>query len=597
MKNKINSNTSEKEFSKKKNIWRDFWVLLKPFHKKFYLLLLLIIAIEGLSLIHPYLLKILIDKLTSLEFGELKDIVYLIFFLFVSEQGVSLAFYLRDRLYFKEFFKIEYFLQVKSQEKLLSLSLNYHEKENTGNKIIKIDRGIQKILDLIDNITWEVVPTVIQLVIAMTVLAIIDWRFSLIIFLFAPFFLFITFYVNKVIYPFRKNRYKKGEEAAGKMAQSIVNINAVKSFVQEKREAREFEKIRNEVKNDGTKEWQKLANYKFGRNAVIDLGRTFVLMLAAWLVYSSQISIGSLVFVITLSEKTFFSLYRLSRVYDRVEEGVVAIERLLKVFNEKQDIKNKKNAIKPSDISGNIVFNKVDFSYNSAKEKALHDVNIEIKAGEVTALVGPSGGGKTTVARMIYRHYDPSRGNIKLDGVDLRDYDLYGFRKFISIVPQEVEIFNASVRDNIAYARPTASQREIVEAARIANAEEFILKLSEKYKTKVGERGIKLSGGQRQRIGIARAILADPKILIFDEATSNLDSYSEKLIQVAMDKITRDRTVIIIAHRLSTIKKADKIIVLSEGMITEQGSHSELAKKTSGIYAKLIKLQEMGELS
>jgi len=183
-----------------------------------------------------------------------------------------------------------------------------------------------------------------------------------------------------------------------------------------------------------------------------------------------------------------------------------------------------------------------------------------------------------------------------LDGVDLRDYDLYGFRRFISIVPQEVEIFDASVRDNIAYAQPSGTQKEVEEAARVANAEEFILKLSEKYKTKVGERGIKLSGGQRQRIGIARAILANPRILIFDEATSNLDSYSEQLIQTAMDKITKNRTVIIIAHRLSTIKKADKIIVLSEGTITEQGNHNELAKKTSGIYAKLIKLQEMGEV-
>ena len=197
---------------------------------------------------------------------------------------------------------------------------------------------------------------------------------------------------------------------------------------------------------------------------------------------------------------------------------------------------------------------------------------------------------------MIYRHYDPDKGGVLLDGKELRDYDLYAFRRFIAIVPQEVEIFNSSVRENITYAKPNASWREIQAAARIANAEEFINELKEKYNTLVGERGIKLSGGQRQRIGIARAILANPKILIFDEATSSLDSYSERLIQEAMGKVSRGRTVIIIAHRFSTIKRADKIVVLEKGKVVEEGSHFELAKSDGGLYQKLIKLQEMGDV-
>ena len=197
---------------------------------------------------------------------------------------------------------------------------------------------------------------------------------------------------------------------------------------------------------------------------------------------------------------------------------------------------------------------------------------------------------------MIYRHYDPQVGRVLLDGKDLRDYDIYSFRKFLAIVPQEVEIFDLTVSENIAYAKPNASRKEIEAAARIANAEEFISKLSKGYDTMVGERGIKLSGGQRQRLGIARAILTNPKILIFDEATSNLDSQSEVLISEAMEKISRDRTMIIIAHRLSTIKKADKIIVLENGKVAEAGSHAELARVKGGLYAKLIKLQAMGEV-
>ncbi|MFZ2834920.1 MAG: ATP-binding cassette domain-containing protein, partial [Candidatus Moraniibacteriota bacterium] len=200
------------------------------------------------------------------------------------------------------------------------------------------------------------------------------------------------------------------------------------------------------------------------------------------------------------------------------------------------------------------------------------------------------------VVRMIYRHYDPSGGQILLDGKDLKDYDLYAFRRFIAIVPQEVEIFDTSVRDNISYAKPNATISEIKAAARIANAEEFILQLKDGYNTTVGERGIKLSGGQRQRLGIARAILANPRILIFDEATSSLDSYSERLIQDAMDKISKNRTVILIAHRLSTIKKADKIIVLERGKVVEQGNHLELSRVNGGLYHKLIKLQEVGDV-
>ena len=197
---------------------------------------------------------------------------------------------------------------------------------------------------------------------------------------------------------------------------------------------------------------------------------------------------------------------------------------------------------------------------------------------------------------MIYRHYDPIEGEIILDRKNLKEYDLYAFRKFIAIVPQEVEVFSTTVKENISYAKPRASFSEIQSAARIANAEEFINNLKEGYDTMVGERGIKLSGGQRQRLGIARAILANPRILIFDEATSSLDSYSEKLIQEAMEKIRKNRTVIIIAHRLSTIKKADKIIVLENGKVVEEGSHFELARSEGGLYQKLINLQKMGDV-
>jgi len=277
-------------------------------------------------------------------------------------------------------------------------------------------------------------------------------------------------------------------------------------------------------------------------------------------------------------------------------ESSEAVERLYLLSTEESEIENNLNGLKPKKIEGQIEFKKVTFHYKDSDGRALDNTSFKINSGCATALVGPSGGGKTTVVRMIYRHYDPSGGQILLDGKDLRDYDLHAFRKFMAIVPQEVEIFDLSVKENIAYAKPKANMDEVVAAARIANAEEFILQLSDGYNTVVGERGIKLSGGQRQRIGIARAILANPKILIFDEATSNLDSQSERLIQDAMDKICKNRTVILIAHRLSTIRKTDKIIVLEKGKVIEYGSHHELAKSDGGLYQKLLQLQQMGDV-
>lgn len=593
---KQNKKTNNQPKTDIKGFWLRLWKLLAPLQKQMKILLGFIVVFEAFRLIGPYLLKLIIDSLTNFSTDEILPIIYLIVLMFLSEQFTSLLDYYKDKIIFKLLVKIEYYLPVEAEKKLVYLSLSYHEKEGTGNKIIKIERGLQKIIDLIANMSWEVGPTLVQLVMTLIVLIIVDWRFGLSFMFFAPLFIFITYKVNKDLSPLRKQRHEDYEVASGKMGQSIININTVKSFVQEKREVREYSTIKNMIRTNELKEWLKMLKFGLGRNLVIDLGRISMLFLGAYFIWKNNMSIGTLVFVITLSEKSYFSLWRLSRIYDRVEEGAEAVNRFVKLLNEETDIKNPKNGFRPNNIVGQVKFKNVNFRYDKDSSLALKDVNLNINSGCVTALVGPSGGGKTTVARMIYRHYDPQSGKVLLDDKDLKVYDLYGFRKFIAIVPQEVEIFNTSIRDNIAYARPQASFQEIKAAARIANAEEFIAKLLKKYNTLVGERGIKLSGGQRQRVGIARAILANPRILIFDEATSNLDSYSEKLIQAAIEKIRKGRTMIIIAHRLSTIKRADKIIVLEDGQVVDEGSHYELARAGSGLYAKLLKLQRMGDV-
>jgi ABC-type multidrug transport system fused ATPase/permease subunit len=461
---------------------------------------------------------------------------------------------------------------------------------------VKIDRGIDRIRELLLSLFWEIIPTFFQIIFTTIVLFWVSVWFGVTILFFVPIFVWITLKVNKKVHPQRIKIYKKGEEASGLMTQSIININTVKSFVQEKLEVEKFRKINRTIQDNVLRVFGSTMNYNLLRTLVINLGRTTILFFGIYLIWKGMVTIGSLVFVISISEKALISLFRISRLYDNIMESSEPVARLYELNLEEARIKNPVNGIKPKNLQGEIEFRNVSYAYSDNSRKALRDVSFKIKPHQMTALVGPSGGGKTTSARMIFRHYDPQKGAVLLDGEDLRKYDLPSFRKQIAIVPQDVEVFNNSIKENIAYARPEASFAEIKKAAQIANAEEFINNLEKGYDTEVGERGIKLSGGQRQRIGIARAILADPKILIFDEATSNLDSYSEKLIQEAMEKIRKNRTVIVIAHRLSTIKKSDQIFVLEDGQLVEKGTHTQLAQEKCGLYRKLIDLQKIHQV-
>ena len=579
-----------------KGFWLRLWELLAPKHGSMKKVISLMFVVEITRLAGPYVLKLIIDTITNFSIEKAGYIAILIIVMFLVNEIVSFLQFTNDKRIFRILADTESDLAGKAHKKLIYLGLGYHEKENSGAKVSKVQRGVDKISDLLGNLFWEVAPTILQIIFTTIVLFWVDWRFGMVIMFFVPIFVFLTISVNRRVFPMRKKRHDLYEKTAGLMSQGVVNINTVKSFTQEKRECVRFGKLREESRVNVLIEFGHVLIQNLKRNFVIDAGRLFIMLFGVYLVWKGNITVGTLVFVFTISEKALISLYRISRLYDRIMESSEAVERIYELSKEEIDIKNPMNGIAPKMIRGTLEFKNMSFAYADSKLKALKNINLVIPEGATTALIGPSGGGKTTLARMVYRHYDPTEGQVLLDGKNLKEYDLYGFRKFFAIVPQDVEIFNASVAENIAYAKPSASKLEIQAAAKIANAEEFIKQLNDGYETIVGERGIKLSGGQRQRIGIARAILANPKVLIFDEATSNLDSYSERLIQNAMDKITKNRTVIIIAHRLSTIKKADKIVVLEKGMVVETGSHAELSKTNDGLYKKLLDLQQMGDV-
>lgn len=579
---------------KKNKTFQNFFELIKSYKSPIFFLAIFIFLLEVFRLLGPYILKLIIDNLIDFSPDKINYFILLILSFLLALITISVVDYFKDKKIFSILVKIEYDLPIRCQKKLLELDLSYHQNEGTGNKITKIERGILKFSNLLGTIFWELLPVLFQFISTSVILLIIDFRLFILLSIFAVSLIFINIKANNNVYPIRKERYKKYEEASGKMVQSIINVSTVQSFSQQKREVGEYSLLRGDILREEKKEWFYILKFANLREIVVALGRVSFLFLGIFLTIKGQITVGSLVFVITLSEKVFSSLSRAYRLYDRFAEGSEGINRLSSLLETKSAIKNK-GKIKLKKVTGKIAFENVDFYYDKS-EKVLNNLNLDIPAEALTALVGPSGGGKTTIVRLIFRHLDVSSGKVSLDGYNLKDLELFNLRSFLSIVPQEVDIFNCSVAENIAYAKKGASFDEIKSAAKIANADIFIENLSDKYNTIVGERGIKLSGGQRQRIGIARAVLANPKILIFDEATSNLDSESEKLIQDAIFKIAKNKTVIIIAHRLSTIKMANKIVVIENGQVVEEGMHLQLLNKKDGLYKKLINLQSLGDI-
>ena len=312
-----------------------------------------------------------------------------------------------------------------------------------------------------------------------------------------------------------------------------------------------------------------------------------------WCLFGFNEAIIYLIKFILYSVYVGASFGGIAELYSQIQKAVGSTERVFEILDEQHEDINI-NAIQPvfTRLNGDVAFNNVEFSYPSRKEiQVLNGINITVKKGETIAIVGPSGSGKSTLIGLLLRFYDPEKGTLFIDGKDAKSYSLSELRNNMAMVPQDVILFGGSIRENIAYGKPQATFNEIEEAARKANAIEFIEKFPEKFDTLVGERGIKLSGGQRQRIAIARAVLKDPSILILDEATSSLDSESERIVQEALDKLMVGRTSFVIAHRLSTIRKADKIIVIDKGFVSEVGTHDELTLKENGLYKKLSRLQ------
>lgn len=482
--------------------------------------------------------------------------------------------------------------------KIMSLPVTFFENNRVGELTSRTTNDVQQLQDALSVYVAEFFRQIITLVIGIYFLLYKTPKLSLLMFATFPVIVIIAIVFGRYIRSFSK---KRQEELAGTnviLDESLQSIAAVKAFTNEWFEVKRYGSSIDKV--------VKLSmSYGIWRGAFLAFVIAivfgvifFILWQGAALVQNGTMNPGDLVSFIVVTGIIGGSIGGLGDLYTQILKAIGASERILEILGMKAEINITPEAVPAIPIQGNIRFEHVKFAYPGRPDvDVLKDVSFQIKSGEKVALVGSSGAGKSTIVQLIMRFYDISQGKILIDEKPIQDYDISGYRGNLAIVPQEILLFGGSIRENILYGRPSATEAEVIEAAERSFSMEFIKGFPEGLDTLVGERGVKLSGGQRQRIAIARAILKDPALLILDEATSSLDAESEKLVQAALEELMKGRTSIIIAHRLATIRNVDRIYVIESGAIAEQGTHEELIGQKDGLYQNLAKLQFENALS
>ena len=480
-------------------------------------------------------------------------------------------------------------LRVEMYTHIQKLSLDFFEKFRQGDIMSRLLGDIGAIETVIRQSFTQVIPQTFTLIGVLGYLIFLNWKLTLMTFGVLPLFVWLIQVFGNRVRKISSKIQRKNADVVSVLQESLAAIRIVKAFSTENYEIKRFirENERNFIFN------MKNARISALQEPVIGFLQFMAFLIVIWyggqLVVTNQLSVENLIGYFTGIMLLIDPVIALSKVYTMIQGAFSSTERVFTILDIKPTVKEKKNALVLTEVKGDIVFDHVTFSYNPDETPVLVDVSVNIKAGQTIALVGPSGAGKSTFVNLIPRFYDVNEGEIKIDGHGVKDLNIFSFRNRIGIVPQETVLFSGSIENNIAYGKIGASRQEIVDAARFANAEEFILRQKNGYVTRIGERGLKLSGGQRQRIAIARAILKDPRILILDEATSALDNESEKLVQEALERLMKGRTTLVIAHRLSTVINADKILVFEKGRIVGEGTHDELLINCA-LYKKLYEM-------
>lgn len=582
----------------KKKITRDglrnafkLFKYIKPFQGEYYVGLFFLLGSITTSLIFPKLLGDLVNAANKESVSQSMNEVALLLGAVLLAQAIFS--YFRIVLFVNVTEKTLAFLRQDTYNHLIKLPLKFFDKRRVGELNSRISADIILLQETLTTTLAEFIRQIITIFGGIALLAITSFKLTLFMLAVLPGIIILARVFGKFIRKFSKEVQGQVAESNTIVEETLQGIQSVKSYTNEYFEIARYRKKTEEIAEVGIKS----GRYKGAFSAFIVFGLFGALVAVIWkgssLLASGELVAGDLFSFVIYSAFVGGTIGGLASVYTSIQKFIGATEDLFAIFSEQEeDIQDIAKLPEKEMLKGAIAFADLTFAYPSRPEEhVLININVTIGADQMVALVGASGAGKSTIASLLLRLHDPISGAILFDGKDSRNYSLSALRSQIALVPQDIFLFGGTIRENIAYGKPSATDEEITEAAQKANVMEFINRFPEKLDTLVGERGTQLSGGQRQRIAIARAVLKNPKILILDEATSSLDSESERLVQDALEKLMEGRTSVVIAHRLSTVRKADQILVLDHGQLIEKGTHEELIQFPEGIYRNLSELQ------
>jgi ATP-binding cassette subfamily B protein len=558
-----------------------------------------LIAVAGLA--NPMITRPLLDRGLGASTGkpDLPLFVLLICTLGALTVLVSIGHGVESRLMAGLGSRIARNVRDTAYEHLHKLSLSFFSRKQTGSLVTRVTSDSDRLWDFVSFTILESATSILTIGGVGVVMFILNWRLACFVLIPVPVMVFLTVFFHNKLHRFFHQLYHHWGRMTAVVADALPGVRVIKAFCQEDREVDRFSEKNRRVYDD---EMAMIGTWTiFGPVMILctQIGTIVIWLLGGfWVVRDfgrhgdgqMLMTVGTLVAFVQLMGMFYRPIHTIAHMDRQLNKAATSAQRIFEVLDTEPAIFSKTGAVEASKLTGCIELRDVSFSYDGIR-KVLRNINIKIAPGEMIGLAGPSGGGKTTMVNLICRFYDAMEGQILIDGVDVRNYELRSLRRKIGVVLQEPFLFCGTIAENIAYGKPNTSLEQIMTAARAANAHDFIVGFTDGYDTLVGERGQTLSGGERQRISIARAILNNPQILILDEATSSVDTETEKLIQEALDRLVANRTTIAIAHRLSTLRKTDRLIILDKGEIVEQGTHEYLAAKKDGLYARLLNMQ------
>ncbi len=566
---------------KKVSILTAFKTIIWPRRKLVFIGLLLIVISKAASFVAPMSLGYLMDDIIPNKDIDFLKLLVAVVAIAIFVQAVT-SFLLTKILSVQAQFLISE-LRAQVQKKVLSLPIRFFDNSKSGALVSRIMNDVEGVRNLIGTGLVQLVGGTITAVVALILLLRISWTMTLFTLVPLAIFALIALKAFKIIRPIFRNRGKINAEVTGRLTETLGGVRVIKGFNAEAQENKVFEKGVDKLFQNVKKSLTATAFMTSSSTFLLGIATTGIMGIGGYKIMMDELTIGQFLEFTFLLALMVAPIVQMSNIGSQLTEALAGLDRTEELMNMTPESDEENRTIVLEDIKGDIVFEDVSFAYEEDKE-VLHNISFEAKSGDVIALVGSSGSGKSTIAGLAATFLNPQSGMISIDGKDVSKVNLNSFRKNLGVVLQDEFLFEGSIRANILFPRPNATEEELQAAVKAAYVDEFTDRFDDGLETLIGERGVKLSGGQRQRIAIARAVLANPKILILDEATSNLDTESEALIQKSLATLTEGRTTFVIAHRLSTIRKANQILVIENGKIAEQGTHDELISKEGRYY-------------